>query len=54
MQRRVWEGGRGSVVKNEGVHEYVEEIVKRSRFLVYLEYNGSGDWSGDMHIATLI
>ena len=42
--RRDWEslmqrvGGGGLVVTNE--------IVEKERFLVYLEYNGAGDWSG--------
>ena len=43
MQR--W-GSEVSVVKNEGVHEADEETEEGSRFLVQVEYNGSGDWSG--------
>ena len=37
-------GDAVSVVTNEGVHEAGEEMRERSRFLVWLEYNGSGDW----------
>ena len=34
------------VVTNEGVHEAVEEMGYIYRFLVQLEYNGVGYWSG--------
>ena len=39
MQR--W-GGWVSIVTNEGVRESSEEMRERSKFLVYLEYNGEG------------
>ena len=42
---QIWVGW-GVCCKNEGVHEAGEDMREKARFLVYLEYNGAGDWSG--------
>ena len=39
-------GSGVSVVTNEGVNDAGEDMGERSIFLVYLEYNGVGYWSG--------
>ena len=39
------EGGAMSAVKNEVGHEAGKYMGERSRFLVQLEYSGSGAWS---------
>ena len=39
-------GGVVFIVTNKVVNKADKEMGERSRFSVYLEYNGVGDWSG--------